>query len=231
MKEKLTSGQGVEFVLTGDGSHTLYVPGLEENYHSVFGAIAESMHIFIEAGLKYVSRPSCKINILEVGFGTGLNALLTLLEAEKSKNIIDYTTIEPYPLKESVFSSLNYPEMLNSDNCQTLFHKLHTSSWNTKAILEKTFSITKEQITLQDFSPRPKTFDLVYFDAFGPDVQPEMWTQEMFEKIASGVKQGGVLVTYSTKGIVKRNLKQAGFSIEKLPGPKGKREILRATRL
>jgi len=231
VNEKSTYGQGVEFVITGDGSHTLYVPGLEENYHSVFGAIAESRHIFIEAGLKYVSRSSGKINILEVGFGTGLNALLTLLEAEKSGYNIDYTTIEPYPLTESVVSGLNYPDMLNNHDCQTLFYQLHSSSWNTKTILGKTFSITKMQIALQDFSPQSKTFDLVYFDAFGPDVQPEMWTQEMFDKIASGMKQGGVLVTYSTKGIVKRNLKQAGFSIEKLPGPKGKREILRATRI
>jgi tRNA U34 5-methylaminomethyl-2-thiouridine-forming methyltransferase MnmC len=214
--------------VTSDGSHTIFVPHLNEHYHSVFGAIAESRHIFIEAGLNYISQKIRKINILEIGFGTGLNALLTCMEAERKNLLVNYSSLELYPLNEDVFSRLNYSEQIQYQTVNDIFNKLHHSPWGLEVFFSDHFSLKKMNISLLNYIPVDQYFDLVYFDAFGPDVQPEMWTSEVFKKIASGLKAGGVLVTYSTKGLVKRNLKDAGFIIEKLPGPMGKREILRA---
>jgi tRNA U34 5-methylaminomethyl-2-thiouridine-forming methyltransferase MnmC len=227
MIEEITSTHNLEIQPTRDGSHTLFVPELNEHYHSVFGAISESRHIFIEAGLHYISQKSNKINILEIGFGTGLNALLTFIEAEKNGLYIDYQAIELYPLPEGIYLKLNYPEYIHEENCKEVFQQIHSCPWNQNIKLSSHFSLMKMKRSLKDYLPGKQYFDLVYFDAFGPDVQPEMWTSEVFDQMASALKKGGVLVTYSTKGSVKRNLKEAGFSIEKLPGPVGKREILR----
>jgi tRNA U34 5-methylaminomethyl-2-thiouridine-forming methyltransferase MnmC len=267
---------GIEFKLTGDGSHTLFVPSLNEHYHSTFGAIAESRHIFINAGLNFVRQSSSSVKILEIGFGTGLNAFLTFIETIDQELKIDYTAIELYPLKEEIYSRLNYPEHFysnrytkgtpttkavgselvtnyqpttlvvgdakNTASAKTSLHlamkftnemikevflKMHTCSWNEGSVLSDKFSLTKIHTSLEDYLPEYQYFDLIYFDAFGPDVQPELWTSEVFNKMAACLKPGGVLVTYSTKGTVRRNLKEAGFRIEKLPGPVGKREILR----
>jgi tRNA U34 5-methylaminomethyl-2-thiouridine-forming methyltransferase MnmC len=231
MKEEMISGPKVEFKITGDGSHTLYVPELGEHYHSVFGAIAESRHIFLEAGFKHIYRPFETIEILEIGFGTGLNALLTCIESEAAGCQVKYTTIELNPLKEDIYSRLNYADFLNYPGSRDIFLLLHQSSWNEWILLKKHFSIFKIKVSFQEYKPFVDAFDLIYFDAFGPDVQPGMWTEEVFIKMALGLKKDGVLVTYSTKGTVKRNLISAGFSIEKLPGPKGKREILRAIKI
>jgi tRNA U34 5-methylaminomethyl-2-thiouridine-forming methyltransferase MnmC len=228
MKMEGPAGLELEFVVTGDGSHTLRLPGLAENYHSVHGAIAESLHIFIHAGLDFVRNSQQEISILEIGFGTGLNALLTCVEAQGKDTRIDYTSIEIYPLQEEIYLKLNYPEMIEFQEAGTIFNKLHTSSWNEKHQITERFSLLKIHSSLQDYNPPSGSFDLVYFDAFGPDVQPGMWSEDVFKKMALALKKGGVLVTYSSKGTVKRNLIAAGFSIEKLPGPKGKREILRA---
>jgi tRNA U34 5-methylaminomethyl-2-thiouridine-forming methyltransferase MnmC len=255
----------IEFKLSGDGSHTLFVPSLNEHYHSTFGAIAESRHIFINAGLNFVRQSSSSINILEIGFGTGLNALLTFNETIYQKLKIDYTAIELYPLSEEIYSKLNYPEYipvtdglirrlketsqhlvvgdenktastetsqlaqmnLSQDLIREVFIKMHSCDWNRKITISDQFSLSKIHSSLEDYLPDNQYYDLIYFDAFGPDVQPEMWTLEVFKKMAFALKPGGVLVTYSTKGTVKRNLKEAGFRIEKLPGPMGKREILR----
>jgi tRNA U34 5-methylaminomethyl-2-thiouridine-forming methyltransferase MnmC len=216
-----------EIQLTSDGSHTIFVPDLNEHYHSVYGAINESRHIFTEAGLNFVSQRSEKINILEIGFGTGLNALLSYIEAEKKSLFINYSSIELFPLNEDVYSKLNYTELIKYQNINDIFLKLHQCPWDQEVAFSEYFSLMKMKMSLLDYSPENQKFDLIYFDAFGPDVQPEMWSLDVFKKMALSLKKGGVLVTYSTKGIVKRNLKEAGFSIEKLPGPVGKREILR----
>jgi tRNA U34 5-methylaminomethyl-2-thiouridine-forming methyltransferase MnmC len=218
---------GVEFKLTGDGSHTLFVPGLNEHYHSTFGAVAESRHIFINAGLNFVRQSSSDIKILEIGFGTGLNALLTYIESELNHLNINYNAIELFPLKEEIYSKLNYPEVIDNKIYIEIFRKIHSCDWNTKINISTYFFLTKICASILDYIPDNQYLDLIYFDAFGPDVQPEMWTLEVFKKMADALKPGGVLVTYSTKGTVKRNLKEAGFKIEKLPGPVGKREILR----
>jgi tRNA U34 5-methylaminomethyl-2-thiouridine-forming methyltransferase MnmC len=230
MKMEGPAGLDIEFVTTGDGSHTLHLPGLAEHYHSIHGAIAESLHIFIHAGLDQVRRSHDEISLLEIGFGTGLNALLTCIESKKKAIRVNYSSIELYPLKEDIYSKLNYPEMIDIHGADEIFRQLHSSSWNQNNPITERFSLHKIHSSLQDYIPDAGSFDLVYFDAFGPDVQPGMWSEEVFRKMALALKPGGVLVTYSSKGTVKRNLLAAGFSIEKLPGPIGKREILRATR-
>jgi len=225
---KVNPGPHVEIVTTRDGSDTVCVPSLNEHYHSVFGAINESRHIFIAAGLNYVRKSLSVINILEVGFGTGLNALLTCLETGSDQLVVNYTGIEYYPLSEDILSRLNYIEKIDNPDVATIFHQLHTSPWGQQTRINPYFSLMKIHGSVLDFPFQNAQFDLVYFDAFGPDVQPEMWAIDVFKNMASALKPGGVLVTYSTKGLVKRNLKEAGFVIEKLPGPAGKREILRA---
>jgi len=231
VKEGIKPGPSVELKITGDGSHTLFVPGLQEHYHSIFGAIAESRHIFLEAGFNYIYKPFKKISILEIGFGTGLNALLTYCESEVTDCQVKFTTIELNPLNEDIYSRLNYPEFINFSGSHEVFLHLHNLPWNFWNPLTENFSLLKINTSLEAYHPKKEVFDLVYFDAFGPDVQPEMWTEEVFNKMAFGLKKHGVLVTYSTKGTVKRNLKEAGFSLEKLPGPQGKREILRAVKI
>lgn len=217
----------VELKMTGDGSPTLFVPALNEHYHSVFGAIAESKHIYINYGFNFI-KDHDEINILEIGFGTGLNTFLTWLEARAGKVKVNYTAIEKYPMKAEIYRQLNYPELLGYSFEKECFIKMHELPWNNPGEISDGFILKKNHKSLDEYYPEVNHFDLVYFDAFGPEVQPEMWTLQVFQKLAAGLKRGGVLVTYSTKGSVKRNLKEAGFSIVKLPGPVGKREILRA---
>jgi tRNA U34 5-methylaminomethyl-2-thiouridine-forming methyltransferase MnmC len=217
-----------EIVITEDGSHSLKLAGLKEHYHSTFGALAESKHVFIEAGLEYVlKRKPSEINILEVGFGTGLNALLSLLKVEDTGCRINYFGLEKYPLPESIWGKLNYIGLIGHPMADEYYIALHQSKWDEKHLIHKNFSINKVEDDLKDFQHKSESFDLIYFDAFGPDIQPALWTKEIFNKIAQMTAPGGVLVTYSCKGDVKRALKSAGFSIEKIPGPKGKREMLR----
>lgn len=212
--------------LTDDGSHTLFVPELGEHYHSTFGAIQESRHVFLSAGFEYICSKKQAINLLEVGFGTGLNALLTLLQ--KGDTPVNYTAIEAFPLDNRINTELNYPEKLNIPESGVIFRSLHDAAWEKSVKIVPGFMLTKIHIKLQDFIPNPEEFDLVYFDAFAPDVQPELWTTEVFRKLILAMAAGGVLVTYSAKGLVKQNLKAAGFNIERLPGPPGKRHMLRA---
>lgn len=218
-------------VITKDGSHTISVPEMNVTYHSVHGAIQESEHVFIKAGLldsgifDYIGVHQ----VLEIGFGTGLNALLTLIEADKHKNRIYYTAIEPFPLDEPLIAQLNYCEQLNLPHYQRLFEKVHQCGREEMYEITQHFRLTKHNTTLQEFST-DEAYSIVYYDAFAPAAQPELWTKEIFEKLYSMMAEGGLLVTYCSKGDVQRSMKAAGFTIEKIPGPPGKREMIRAVK-
>jgi tRNA U34 5-methylaminomethyl-2-thiouridine-forming methyltransferase MnmC len=216
---------------TADGSHTLFVPGLNEHYHSTNGALQESMQVFIENGLRYVPPCTKEIILLEVGFGTGLNALLTVLEAKKEKRKINYVAVEPEPVDREILEQLNFASVIGGTEAVGYFKKLHEAGWVYPAYLSDYFIISKIQAKLEDITLKEAQFNLVYFDAFGPDVQPELWTEQIFTQLYNCMKPDGILVTYSCKGTVKRALKAAGFTIEKLPGPAGKREVLRAVKI
>lgn len=211
---------------TYDGSHTLFVPDLDEHYHSTHGAIQESMHVFINAGLNYFNN-SKELTILEIGLGTGLNAFLTYIESKKKGTPINYTGIEAYPLTKEIIENLNYPEQLNEMDNKAVFKLLHECNWNKEVNITDSFLLTKLNVLLQDYKVK-KQYDLIYFDAFGPGVQEEMWTREVFEKMYQSLAVGGILVTYCAKGEVKRTLKSVGFEVENIPGPPGKREMTRA---
>jgi len=216
---------------TADGSHTLYVPGLNEHYHSINGALQESQQVFIQNGLHHV--PAClkEINLLEVGFGTGLNALLTVLEAKKQRRKINYVAIEPEPVDEEIVAQLNYASVIGGTEAAGYFKKLHNAGWVYPGFLSDYFILSKIQARVEEVSLKDDQFHLIFFDAFGPDVQPEMWTKQIFAQLFNCLKNDGILVTYSCKGSVKRALQEVGFTIEKLPGPAGKREVLRAMKI
>jgi tRNA U34 5-methylaminomethyl-2-thiouridine-forming methyltransferase MnmC len=227
-------------ILTKDGSHTIEIPEMKVTYHSVHGAIQESMHIFINAGLYSSGRfdrydPSEDWigvhHILEVGFGTGLNALLTLIEADKHKNRIYYTAIEPFPLDETEVNQLNYCEQLNQPHYQRLFEKMHQTEWEQMFEITNDFRLTKKRCSLVDLPVDPSmenSFFLIYFDAFAPDVQPELWTKKIFEKLYAMMVPDGILVSYCSKGDVRRAMQDVGFIVEKIPGPPGKKQMIRA---
>ncbi len=210
-----------ELKITDDGSHTLFVPEIDECYHSTKGAVQESRHIFIEAGLKQCRKP--EVNVLEIGFGTGLNALLTALESDVPVN---YTTVELYPVPIEQILKLNFPELLQNESSR-LFEKIHTCEWNRAVKMADNFTLTKLNADFTKLELKDK-FDVVYFDAFSPEKQPEMWSEEIFRKLYSCAFEKALLTTYCAKGAVRRAMKSAGFSVERLPGPPGKREILRA---
>ena len=216
-----------ELIVTSDGSHTLFVPELNEHYHSTYGAIQESRHIFIEAGFKQIIDDQPVLRILEVGFGTGLNAFLSILEANKTEKTIHYTAIEPFPLEPAIVKLLNYPELLGNSSA-SLFKMLHEVVWNREIKVTDHFVLYKVLNGIKNIDLKSNSYDVVYFDAFGPEVQPELWTEEIFRKIFLTLRERGILVTYSVKGSIRRALKNSGFSVEKLPGPAGKREITRA---
>lgn len=213
-----------EIIITEDGSHTLYVRELDEHYHSIFGAATESRHVFINAGL--VAASGNHLEILEMGFGTGLNALLTLAEISSSGKTVSYTGIEKYPLGNEILASLNYTSIVSGIE-EHQFHQIHNCPWNRRNMISKQFTLLKIRDDICNLDLRDR-FDLVYFDAFSPDKQPELWTGEIFSRIHLSMKPGAILTTYSSKGMVRRNLAEAGFRIEKLPGPPGKREMTRA---
>lgn len=212
---------------TADGSYTLYVPELDEHYHSVKGALTESQHIFIEMGLKHSS--VAEPHILEIGLGTGLNAFLTLITAEEMQRKVHYTGIEKYPLTEEVTRSLDYPALIGKGH-ESHFNAIHQSKWEEENSLTPYFSLYKIE---GDFTHHTfqKGYDVIYFDAFAPEKQPEMWEQSLFDALYEVLNEGGILTTYCAKGVVRRMLQTAGFLVERLPGPPGgKREILRATK-
>lgn len=215
---------------TEDGSHTLYVPELNEHYHSTHGAIQESLHVYLEAGLHYCGKP--EINLLEIGFGTGLNAFLTLLDAGKTIKMVKYTTLERYPVPLADAEMFNYSELLDPSQ-EEIFLQLHSSAWGDWGDITPTFRMKKLQIDagrLEEFHPEAP-FDVIYYDAFAPEKQPGMWTEEIFSRLYALSNSGAVLTTYCAKGAVRRMLQSAGYSVERLPGPPGKREILRAVKI
>jgi tRNA U34 5-methylaminomethyl-2-thiouridine-forming methyltransferase MnmC len=219
-----------KIVITADGSDTVSIPALNVTYHSMHGALQESKHVFIEAGLKsLISAEAVQLNIFEVGFGTGLNALLTIIEAEKLQREIHYETVEQFPLESNEARSLNYCKQLVREDIQPVFELLHQCEWETKIKITANFRFKKSRSNLLNFETAD-TFKLIYFDAFAPNAQPELWTKEVFEKMFAMLAPGGVLVTYCSKGDVRRAMQAAGFNVEKLPGPKGKREMIRGVR-
>lgn len=215
--------------ITSDGSHTIFVPELNEHYHSTFGAIQESMFVFINSGLKKIDKTITRVHILEMGFGTGLNTLLTCIESVKSSRQVHYIGVEKFPLTDTIIHQLNYPKILDPSSSK-LFISLHNAPWNQEIKITPNFTLHKIDEGINEVFMTPDTYDLVYFDAFSPDVQPELWSEQIFQKLATAMKAGGILVTYSAKGSVRRAMKNAGFEVEKLPGPPGKREITRATK-
>lgn len=213
-----------KIVTTRDGSHTIYVTELAEHYHSIHGAITESKHIFIEAGFKQCRKKH--LNILEMGFGTGLNALLTLAETQKSNRSIYYTGIEKYPLPKSITDSLNF-ESFTGKAVKGMLKLIHEAAWNQDVEIRKGFILKKIESDMTQINQQDE-FDLVYFDAFAPEKQPELWTKELFSIIYKSMKRNSILTTYSSKVTIRRNMENAGFLVEKIPGPPGKREMTRA---
>jgi tRNA U34 5-methylaminomethyl-2-thiouridine-forming methyltransferase MnmC len=217
----------IQLINTSDGSHTIYVPELNEHYHSIHGAVQESTFIFINNGFDV-----CKadpLSILEVGLGTGLNVLLTAIKSMIGTRKVNYTSIEKYPLDIKTINSLNHYKFAGEHGSE-IFHLIHSSPWESSVNICKNFNLRKIEadFTKGQLSGR---YDLIYFDAFGPDKQPQMWTREMFTAISAVTNNNGILVTYSAKGEVKRSLKACGFDVTLLPGPPGKRQMIRAIKI
>jgi tRNA U34 5-methylaminomethyl-2-thiouridine-forming methyltransferase MnmC len=215
-----------EIVITSDGSSTIYMPELEESYHSKHGAIQEANHVFIKNGLHFLKQN--EISILEIGFGTGLNALITSLEAQKINLKIHYEGIEAFPVVLDELNQLNYPLLFeNQVLSQEYFSKIHQIPWEQHHEISSFFKLKKRKMMFENIDD-DNVFDLIYFDAFGFRVQPELWSDVIFEKMYKALKKGGVLVTYACRSSIKKAMIDAGFHIEKLAGPPGKREMLRA---
>ncbi len=235
-----------KIITTSDGSKTIQIEGWNEQYHSIHGAIQEANHVFLKHGLLFFCEsirhtdywslsevevsPSTiennAINILEIGFGTGLNTFLTLIEAEKLNLSISYVGVEAYPVEIDEISQLNYVELISEKHAE-VFKKIHEVSWERQQQIASNFQLEKQQKFFQDINAEAE-FDIIYFDAFGARVQPDLWTEDIFSIMFKALKDNGVLVTYSAKGSVRRAMQAVGFTVERLPGPPGKREMLRA---
>ena len=211
-----------EIIITSDGSTTIHLPDWNEQYHSKHGAIQEAYHVFIKSGLELVDKS--EISILEIGFGTGLNCFITFLESNKT---INYVGVEAYPVRSTELVRLNYVTELNVVEQQPIFNKMHAISWEEKHEVTSNFSLTKRQQFFKNIDDK-EAFDLIYFDAFGAEHQPELWTEDIFKLMFNALNKNGILVTYSAKGSVRRAMQSVGFNVERLPGPPGKREMLRA---
>ena len=215
-----------EIIITQDGSSSIYIPELDETYHSKFGAIQEAKHVFIKNGLD-LFEDSSEISILEIGFGTGLNALITMLEAENRNLKINYVGVEAYPIALDEILQLNYVKQLESPEKQVDFEKMHASNWEEEIAINSNFTLTKRKQSFEEISDE-NTFDLIYFDAFGFTVQPDLWNEAIFEIMFKSLKNRGILTTYACRTSIKKAMQHAGFQTLKLPGAPGKREMLRA---
>ncbi len=220
-----------KIITTADGSKTIRLPELNEQYHSRHGAINEAKHVFIETGFNYVLGENTfnPLRVLEIGFGTGLNAFVTFLEAQKTNQKINYVGVEAYPVSINEAKLMEYPDALSEKEKTDIFDILHESSWEHPYEITSNFTLTKRKQFFVDIEDQ-NSFDLIYFDAFGARVQPELWTTEIFKKMYNALCLNGVLVTYAAKGSVRRAMQEVGFDTERLPGPPGKREMLRATK-
>ena len=214
-----------EILITSDGSTTIHLPDWNEQYHSKNGSINETYHVFIKSGLKEVVADT--ISLLEIGFGTGLNCFITYLEHQK---IIDYVGVEAYPVTLEEVDKMNFISVLGAEKEKQIFTKMHNVSWEEKHQITEDFSLLKRKQFFEDIDDE-NAFHLIYFDAFGARVQPQLWTVSIFEKMFKALKKDGILVTYSAKGSVRRAMQEVGFKVERLPGPPGKREMLRAIKL
>lgn len=217
-----------ELIYTQDGSKTIHLPELNEYYHSKHGALQEAVHVFIKNGFNEINQNI--ISILEMGFGTGLNAFLTLLEATKQNKSVSYTGIEAYPISFEEWQGLNYIEILNAQKFDEVYNKMYYCNWNIFTDISPNFKLQKKLKRFEeiDFC---EEFDLIYFDAFGYRVQPECWETSIFKSLNKALKSNGILVTYACRTIIKRSLEDAGFIVEKLVGPPGKREMIRAKKI
>ncbi len=209
----------VRIIKTADGSHTLIVDEINETYHSTHGALTESQYVFIEKGLSKIK--SLSIRILEIGFGTGLNALLTWKFAKQNGICVEYHSLEAFPLEEEIYSRLNYPE-------KDMLMELHGAAWNQIVGLGQNFSIAKWRVKWENFEPEKDKYDLVFYDAFAPSRQAEMWDPDLLKKMQNSMKRGAIMVTYCAQGVFKRNLNAIGMEVHTLPGPPGKAEMVRA---
>lgn len=223
----------VKLIRTEDGSNSLFLPELNETYHSFHGALGESLHVFIRMGLEHwrSEHPEAKsLRIFEVGFGTGLNALLALEFAEAQGLKTHYTTLEPFPLSKEVANQLNYGSLVAEGSFEQDFQALHAALWGKEVPIRPAFTLQKEQLKLEDYAAPAKSFDAVFFDAFAPSKQAELWEKGVLENVAQLMAPGAVFTTYCAKGQLKRDLKTIGLQVETLPGAPGKKEMVRATK-
>lgn len=214
-----------EIVTTGDGSNTIHLPDWGESYHSKHGAVQEAYHVFIHNGLSLFDGAS--VAVLEIGFGTGLNAFITWLEHAHRKQTIDYVGVEAYPIQKEEAALMNYPAALNTLEMQPIFDSMHAAAWEYPIGISQQFTLTKRKQFFQDITDVDR-FDLIYFDAFGFRVQPELWDESVFKAMYTALRSGGVLVTYACRTSIKKAMLEVGFEVEKRPGAPGKREMLRA---
>lgn len=215
---------------TNDGSHSLRHESLQETYHSTHGAVQESLHVFIHHGVHHLIAQAHKpsLSILEIGFGTGLNALLTLRESIATQTRLSYTTVEKFPLSWALVNNLNYPAQVKMDRSDFYFQQLHEAKWEQDVSIAETFMLKKINLDILSDEWTPPSVDIVFFDAFAPSKQPDLWQLPVLEKIVQAILPGGVFVTYCAQGQLKRNLRSIGLIVESLPGPPGKREMVRA---
>ena len=213
-----------EIITTKDGSTSLFIPEWNETYHSKHGAIQEAYHVFIKNGLSIFNGKS--VSILEIGFGTGLNAFITSLEADKNNIVVNYTAVEAFPLTIEEIDAMNFASRIDYNKTNT-FSAIHQLNWEVKNQVSDNFYLTKRNQFFQDVNDK-ECFDIIYFDAFSYDVQPELWSEAIFTKMHTALKSNGILVTYACRTIIKQTMISAGFRVEKLPGAPGKREMLRA---
>jgi len=220
-----------EIITTADGSTTIHLPDLNEQYHSKHGAINEAKHVFIKSGFSHILELESQeqLQILEIGYGTGLNAYITFLTAEERSQKVNYVGVEAYPVGIKEIKLMNYPKKLDAVSKESVFYTMHQSKWGVPTEISSSFLLTKRQQFFSEIEDE-ESFHLIYFDAFGARVQPELWTTEIFAKMYNALKQNGILVTYAAKGSVRRAMQEVGFAVERLPGPPGKREMLRATK-
>lgn len=231
-KKKLTAAEkyAPEVVATGDGSHTLFIPSLGEHYHSFHSSVRESEHVYIHAGLEEARKVfGNDLNVFEIGFGTGLNALVTALAGAARQLQIRYHSIEKYPLSKETCEALNYCDFIEVPGCVEVFSSLHDAPWGAE-INAGGLLLKKIDDDFFSFATQSEFYHLIYFDAFGFRAQEEFWTEAVFEKCLKMLRPGGILVTYASKGLVRRNMAAAGFQVDKLPGPPGKREMVRAVK-